>query len=183
MPRARPRYALLLRGVNVGGHKRVPMADLRQLLEGLGYARVRTLLNSGNAVFDTARAMPATRLAAVIDSAIEARFGFTARAFVLTASDVDLVVAENTLPTPDNPSRSMVAFLAAAADREKLLPLTRQSWNVEAIVVGSRAVYVSCPAGILESPLFDAVGRALGAAVTTRNWATTLKLQALCRQA
>ena len=97
MPRARPRYALLLRGVNVGGHKRVPMADLRQLLEGLGYDRVRTLLNSGNAVFDTARAMPATRLAAVIDSAIEARFGFTARAFVLTASDVDLVVAENTL--------------------------------------------------------------------------------------
>jgi uncharacterized protein (DUF1697 family) len=74
----------------------------------------------------------------------------------------------------------MVAFYATDADRAKVAPLARQSWGREAVAVGSKAAYVWCPESILESPAFDAVGRALKAGVTTRNWATTLKLQAAC---
>ena len=55
-----PRFVALLRGVNVGGNKRVPMAELRVALEALGYTNVRTLLNSGNAVFDSTIRLSAT---------------------------------------------------------------------------------------------------------------------------
>jgi uncharacterized protein (DUF1697 family) len=180
---SRFRYVLLLRGVNVGGHKKVPMADLKVMLAGLGFANVRTLLNSGNAVFDAPRPSPPERLASTIESAIERTFGFSSRSFVLTSEELDTVVTENTLAGGcDNPSRLMVAYYGSAADRGRVEPLTRQSWSPEALEVGSKAVYVWCPAGVLESELFDAVARSLKSGVTTRNWATTSKLQALCRE-
>lgn len=177
------RHVLLLRGVNVGGHKKVPMADLKVMLADLGYANVRTLLNSGNAVFDAPRASSPQTLASTIEAAIERKFGFASRSFVLTAAELDTVVSENFLATAcDNPSRLMVAYFGSPEDRGTVSELERQSWSPEAMVVGSKAVYAWCPAGVLESPLFDAVWRCLKGGVTTRNWATTSKLQALCRE-
>jgi len=177
------RHVLLLRGVNVGGHKRVPMSDLRRLLERLGYTKVRTLLNSGNAVFDVPRPSNPAQLASAIEAAIEATFGFASRSFVLTAAALDVVVVENALAgRADNPSRLLVAFLASSADRKGLAPLEAREWGTDAIAVGSRAAYLWCPAGMLESPLPEAVGRAVRAEVTTRNWATVLRLQAACRE-
>lgn len=182
-PYAGRRHVLLLRGVNVGGHKKVPMAELRRMLDAIGHTNVRTLLNSGNAVFDVARATPVAKLTSTIASAIETTFGFSARPFVLTASDLDEAVTENTLASAcDNPSRLMVAYFGAAADRDTVAPLARQRWGDEALAVGSHAAYVWCPHSILESPAFEAVGRALGTSCTTRNWATTLKIQAICRE-
>ena len=176
------RVVLLLRGVNVGGHKKVAMADLRAMLERLGHTNVRTLLNSGNAVFDVAQVPVPATLRASVEAAIEQTFGFGARSFVLTASDLDAVVAENTLAASShNPSRLMVAYFASPEDREKVVPLARQTWGEEGLAVGSRAAYVWCARSVLESELFDAVARALNTGMTTRNWATTLKLQALCR--
>jgi uncharacterized protein (DUF1697 family) len=175
------RHVLLLRGVNVGGHKRVPMADLRRMLEQLGHANVRTLLNSGNAVFDVARASRVTQLTLTIETAIEKMFGFTSRSFVLPAALLDVVVRENPLmDRVDNPSRLLVAFLASAADRERLAPIEAQEWGTDAFATGSHAAYLWCRGGILESALPEAVGRVLRGDVTTRNWATVLKLQALC---
>jgi uncharacterized protein (DUF1697 family) len=180
---AASRHVLLLRGVNVGGNKRVPMADLRTMLAGLGYRNTRTLLNSGNAVFDVPRATPAETLAVTIEQAIEETFGFTSRSFVLTAADLDVVVAGNTLvPAADNPSRLMVAYFASPADRDRVAPLARQPWEPEGLVVGPKAAYVWCPRSVLDSEVFEAVSRVLRADMTTRNWATTLKLQALCRE-
>lgn len=158
------------------------MADLRAVLEGLGYTNVRTLLNSGNAVFDVAHATVPTKLTTAIEAAIEQAFGFGARSFVLTTSDLEDVVTENTLATSsDNPSRLMVAYFASPADREKVLPLARQKWGEEGLEIGSRAAYVWCPRSVLDSEVFNAVARALNTGMTTRNWATTLKLHALCR--
>jgi uncharacterized protein (DUF1697 family) len=177
------RHVLLLRGVNVGGNKRVPMGDLKSMLTGLGYRNARTLLNSGNAVFDVPRPASATGLAVTIEKAIEKTFGFTSRSFVLSAADLDAVVSENSLAAvTDNPSRLMVAYFASPADKEKVVPLARQAWDPEGLVVGSKAAYVWCPRSVIDSEVFEAVGRALRTNVTTRNWATTLKLQALCRE-
>ncbi len=177
------RKVLLLRGVNVGGHKRVPMADLRRMLERIGHTNVRTLLNSGNAVFDARPSSSPAQLASAIETAIEATFGFTSRSFVLTAASLDVVVRENPLvDRVDNASRLLVSFLASPADRKQLAPLAAREWGTDAFAVGSRAAYLWCPAGMLESPLPEAVGRAVGNEVTTRNWATVLKLQAACRE-
>jgi uncharacterized protein (DUF1697 family) len=175
------RHVLLLRGVNVGGHKRVPMSDLRQLLGRMGHTKVRTLLNSGNAVFDAPESSSPAQLASTIEAAIETTFGFTSRSFVLTSAALDVIVRENELAgRVDNPSRLLVAFLASPANRKDLAPLAAREWGADALAVGSRAAYLWCPAGMLESPLPDAVGRAVRGEVTTRNWATVLKLQAAC---
>jgi uncharacterized protein (DUF1697 family) len=171
------RQVALLRGINVGRAKRVAMADLRALVEDLGYRDVRTLLNSGNVIFDgPVRSTTAGR----IEKAIESRLGVSARVTVLTALELATAVAENPLgKVANDPSRFLVAFLARPADRKHLVSLARQDWKPEALAVGKHVVYLWCADGILKSPAAEAVNRVLGDRVTARNWATTIKLHAL----
>ena len=155
------------------------MADLRALMEKLGYRDVRTLLNSGNVVFDAGREA-ATKVAARIEGGMAAKLKVSARVTVLTDADFATVIEENPLGgVADDPSRLLVAFLTDPADGKQLRPLARQVWKPEALGLGSRAAYLWCPAGMIESPLAEAVGRVLGEATTTRNWATVTKVRAL----
>jgi len=173
------RQVALIRGINVGRAKRVAMADLRALMEGLGYRDCRTLLNSGNIVFTAGSGDPG-RMAARIERAMAATIGVSARVIVLSGADLSTVVRENPLSkVASDPTRLFVAFLGQSADRARLTPLTQQSWKPEALALGTHAAYLWCPAGILQSRLTVAVGRVLGEATTTRNWATVTKLQAL----
>ena len=173
------RYVALFRGINVGRAKRVAMAELRALFEALGYRDVRTLLNSGNVVFTAPRATPSAA-AARIEKALATRLGVAARVTVLTAAELAAAVAENPLlEVADNPSRLLIAVLANPVDGRRLEPLVRQDWAPEALAIGARVAYLWCPEGILASRLAEAVGRALGDAVTSRNWATMNKLHAL----
>lgn len=168
----------LLRGINVGKAKRVAMADLRAIIADLGGENPKTLLNSGNAVFGM-RGKPAL-MAARIQKELASRTGITARAIVLSASDLSTIVKENTLAgRATNPSRLLVAFPSSPSLLRRLAPLAGESWGNEAIAIGSRAAYVWSPDGVLASRLLDGMGRALMEDVTTRNWATVLKLQAL----
>jgi uncharacterized protein (DUF1697 family) len=73
----------------------------------------------------------------------------------------------------------LVAVLSEPTDRTRLEPLLEQDWAPDALALGRRVAYVWCSGGILESRLAQAVGRALGSAATSRNWATILKLHAL----
>lgn len=172
-------HVALIRGINVGKAKRVAMADLRALMVKLGYGNPRTLLNSGNLVFDAGREAP-SRVAARVEEGMATKLKLPARVTVLTAADFATVVEENPLGrVADNPTRLLVAFLTNPADAKRLQPLTRQAWKPEALGLGSRAAYIWCPAGMIESPLTEAVGRVLGEATTTRNWATVTKIRAL----
>jgi len=174
-----PTLIALLRGINVGKAKRVAMADLRKLIEKLGYTDVRSLLNSGNVVFSSTSADTA-KAAARIEKALVEKTGISARVLVVSAQDLAAVMKENPfLKIADNHSRLLVAFLADPADRSKLKPLLKENWGKEVLALGSCAAYVWVPEGILQSKLFPAIGRALDNAVTTRNWATVLKLRAM----
>src|ERR1017187_3504571 len=104
-----PRCIALLRGINVGRAKRVAMADLRQLFEELGHANVVTLLNSGNVVFDARRADLASMVTR-IESRLQRRAGFAAKVVVLTAAELDAIIAHNALlGIAIDPSRHLVA--------------------------------------------------------------------------
>lgn len=169
----------LLRGINVGKAKRVPMADLRDLLEGLGYTGVATLLNSGNVVFAGRRETPA-QAEARIEKAIEDRFGFPSRTTVITSEELDIIVTENSLrDAATDPTRLLIAVLKTSADRARIEHLAGQNWTPGQLALGARVAYLWCPGGLMDSPLATAVGRALGDAATMRNWSTMLKLQAL----
>ena len=174
-----PRFVALLRGVNVGGAKRVPMAEFRALLSGLGYTAVSTLLNSGNAVFSAARGAPAGH-ATKIDAAISARLKLEVPVIVRSARELSLVVAENPIRAEESDhSRFLVTFIQdtkALNDWASIGPLVRAP---EQFAVGKTAAYLLCANGILESKAWALLLRKAGGSTTTRNWATVLKLVAL----
>lgn len=177
------RRVALWRGINVGRAKRVAMADLRTLVEDLGYREVATLLNSGNLVFTVPRGVPA-KAAERIEKAVAGRLGVSSRVTVLTAAELEAIVRKNPFgAVADDPSRLLVFVLANPADRAKLRPLARQDWTPEGLALGARVAYIWCPDGMLQSRAVEAVGRLLGDAVTSRNWATMTKLRDLADQA
>lgn len=172
------RNVLLLRGINVGKAKRVAMADLRALVASLGCTDVRTLLNSGNVVCTTAKP---DGLAARVEKAMTAKLGVTARVTALSADELASIVRGNPLAdVATDPSRLLVAVLADAKDRPRLVALAKQGdWTPERIEVGKRAAYLWLPDGVIASRLAKALDKSLGDVVTSRNWTTMTKLAAM----
>jgi len=168
----------LLRGINVGRAKRVAMADLRKLLGDLGFAHVRTVLNSGNVVYDGGKVAPA-EAAARIEEALVLKLGVAARVTVLSASQFAELVEQNTLAPAADAARLLTLVLNNPADVQRLAPLLQQSWQPEALALGRWAAYAWCPDGVLASKVVAALGVLLGDGVTSRNWATMQKLHAL----
>ncbi|MFL6625529.1 MAG: DUF1697 domain-containing protein [Burkholderiaceae bacterium] len=173
------RHIALLRGINVGKAKRVPMADLRALMEGLGHANVRTLLNSGNAVFDARGGTPAA-LARTLRAAILDKLGVDCEVIVKTAGELDAAIAEHPLRRHANDdARLLVMFVQAPSTLAELKALESTDWSPEAFAVGAQAAWLWCADGIIESRVAKAVGKVLKDRGTARNWATVGKLQAL----
>ena len=177
------RYAALFRGINVGKAKRIAMADLRVLLEDLGYSQVRTLLNSGNAVF-TARTTPTEKLASRIRAEVARKLGVDAMVIVKSASDVARIVAGNALARmATDHSRLLVVITRDGSAIAALKKLAGQPWGDERIHVGKHAAYLWCANGILESKAAEALFSQLEDVGTTRNWATFSKIHALMAEA
>jgi uncharacterized protein (DUF1697 family) len=169
----------LLRAINVG-RRRVPMADLRATVQAQGNLRVRTLLNTGNVVFDTA--LPScSRVAAQLKPALEERFGFSIPLAVMTVAGLLRVVREHPWAGEAGhyASRQLVAFPSRPSTLDAAKPLLAEDWGEENLVVGRHAAWLWCPEGIARSPLALAFARATGDGFTARNWSTVLKLQAL----
>jgi uncharacterized protein (DUF1697 family) len=174
-----PRYVALFRGINVGKAKRLAMADLRVLLEKLGYTGVRTLLNSGNAVF-TGAAGAANKHAQRIRAAVGKQLGVDALVIVKSAQEVAAIVADNKLEKlASDPSRLLVAVTDEAGALARLEPLAAKGWGREKVYVGKHGALVWCANGILESEALTAVLKGLENIGTTRNWATLTKIHAL----
>jgi uncharacterized protein (DUF1697 family) len=170
------RLVVLLRGINVGGAKLVAMADLRALLEELGYEDVRTHLQSGNAVVTT-DASPAA-VQAAIERAIGDRLGLDVAAIVRTGDELARIVAADRLgDVADDPAKRMVIFLPAKASRPAVRALQEQDLGDERVEAAGREVYAWCPGGIGRSALMAALAKTdLGRTGTARNWRTVTRL-------
>ena len=171
-----PVFVTLLRGVNVGKANRVPMAEFRKLLEGLGYTNVVTLLNSGNAVFRASAGTP-KKHAAEIGAAILRKLKVEVPVIVKTATELAAIVAENPFSV-EGPERSRM-LVAFTQDRVALASVASIASLVsprEKFLAGRHAAYLFCTDGILESKAGAALLGKAGKRATTRNLATTLKL-------
>jgi uncharacterized protein (DUF1697 family) len=169
----------LFRGINVGKAKRIAMAELKAMFEDLGFSDVRTLLNSGNVVFDggrTSTVADAKRIA----SALTERTGVSANTLVLQAATLDAAIAGNPFTGRiDDPSRMLVGFYIDGVDHAPFEALRREFPN-EAFELGAHACYLWCADGILASRIGEALaGAKFRDRVTARNWSTVLKLQAM----
>lgn len=172
----------LFRGVNVGKAKRIAMADLREAFAAAGFANARTLLNSGNVVFEGGRGSCAGN-AAKIGKVVAERCGVNANVRVLGAKDLDAAIAGNPFAGRiDDSSRMLLGFFAEGADRKPFEAL-KAAHPHEAFALGAHACYLWCPDGILESRIGEAlVGPKFRESVTTRNLGTSLKLQAMAAE-
>jgi uncharacterized protein (DUF1697 family) len=178
-----PRYVALFRGINVGKAKRIAMADLRMLLAKLGYTDVRTLLNSGNAVF-TADAASSRELATTIRSAVHKKLGVDAHVIVKSGKEIAAIVKGNVLgEVATDASRLLVAMTDDAKALAAVKALATRQWGDERIHVGKDAAYLWCANGILESKAAVALLGGLKAVGTTRNWATLQKIRASMEEA
>lgn len=177
-----PTFVALLRGVNVGKAKRVPMADLRTLLSGMGYTGVATLLNSGNAVFRAPRGAPAKH-SADIAAAICTQLKVEVPVIVKSATELAAIIAENPIKVgaAEHP-HFLVAFVQDAKALLTLAAIESLVVPPERFAVGKSAAYLLCAAGILESKAGEALLGKTGKSATTRNWATVLKLHSVARE-
>ena len=175
-----PGYAALLRGINVGGHKKILMADLRAMLKDLGFTGVTTLLQSGNVVF-TCPETPTADLAAAIERAIADRFTMSVRCLVRTGPQLRATVDGNPFPHgPGQASRFFALFLSENPDPELLAMYDPRGLAPVDVALGDGVIYQWCPDGILAAPNVSGfVEKNLNVAVTARNWNTVVKLRAL----
>lgn len=173
-----PRYLALLRGVNVGKGKRVPMAEWRAAMTAAGCTEVATLLNSGNAVFDHA-SRSTQGLAEGMAALVQERFGVETTVVVKSARELHALVDDAPfVPTEAEHARCLVAFAMQAATIQALQDLQPLLQPGERLGITPHAAYLLCPRGLLDSRAGEALLGKLGRGATTRNWATVLKLRA-----
>ncbi len=193
-----PSHLALLRGINVGGRNKVPMADLRELVTALGHTGVSTYIQTGNVLFDAAVAGTGTaKLAAELEGAIEDRFGIWASVVVLTAGELAGVLAANPFADEPNPKLVHVVFMNTEPPNDLLERIAAA--ESAAAAKGSRdtaraighALFLHTPDGYGNSDLAQSVFKIIatparnkkhGLAGTARNWATATKLLSLCEE-
>jgi uncharacterized protein (DUF1697 family) len=185
-----PTHVALLRGINVGGHNRVAMADLRRVVASLGHTDVATYIQSGNVVLSTDETDTAA-LARAIERAIADALGVRPRVVVLSRDELARSVDDNPYPDEPNPKLVHAIFLSedpgpdlvervAAAQRQA----ARNGGRDTAELVG-RTLFLHTPDGYGRSELAALLtrgdsGNSAGATGTARNWATVTKLLAMC---
>ncbi|MFL1377976.1 MULTISPECIES: DUF1697 domain-containing protein [unclassified Nocardiopsis] len=172
-------YVVLLRGINVGKHNRIAMADLRGLLGDLGYRDVATHLQSGNAVA-TSGEEGAEAVAAAVTAGLRERFGLEIGAVVRTTEEFAAAVAANPLEVGDH-SRFLVLFCSGTLDTAALSDLDPGSYPRERLAVTATEAYTAHEEGLRFARLPDVVARHTDGFVTGRNWRTVLKLAEMTR--
>ena len=172
-------YAALLRGINVGGSKKLPMAELRTLLAGLGHHGVRTHLQSGQAVF-TADRGDEESLAAELTRAIGERFGFPVDVLVRDHAYLKAVAEACPFPAAElAPKQLHVTYFSAPVGPERFAEIDPEARLPEEFRLGDRCLYLYAPEGLGRSKLAEMLSRpriTKGVIATSRNWNTVLKL-------
>lgn len=176
-------YIALLRGINVGGHHKLPMRDLRQLLTSLGLHNVNTYIQSGNVVFQSERERTGTlALAEEISAAIGRSHGFTPQVFILDVATLQEAMAANPFPEGEAEPKTLHLFFLDGVplnpDLDALEAVRKES---ERFALVEQLFYLHAPEGIGRSKLVDRVGRGWGVTVTARNWRTVSKVLALAK--
>jgi uncharacterized protein (DUF1697 family) len=174
------RRIALLRGINLGGRRKVPMARLRELMDELGYEDVRTHLQSGNVVFDGPDASP-EKVARRLEEALENTFGFEVAVVVRSRDELAAVVRADPLgAAATDPAKYLVSFLADEVDPKRVADIDLEEFAPETFRLLGRELYLWLPNGVHASRLAKALSdERLGTTATARNWRTVEKLLAL----
>lgn len=182
-----PTYIALLRAVNVGSTGKLPMADFRKLLAELGYRKVETYIQSGNAVFDAPG--PAPKVAKAIATALEKQMGAPAGVLVRTHDELTRVIADNPFAAEAAADGAKVhaVFLSVSPARSVAAGLdrivTQYPQRRDRYDVAGDTLYLHLPEGAAETKFTaKSIDRILGGTGTARNWNTVLRLHAMSKR-
>jgi uncharacterized protein (DUF1697 family) len=172
-----PRYVALLRSVNVAGHGRIAMNELRGAFEALGYTGVTTYIQTGNVVFSTG-SKSETGIASAIEQRLAEGFGDSPAVILRTVPELLRIgTASPYAKAGAHPARHHVTFLATAPGKAALDALDLPASGRDELVVDGREVYVYTPDGYADTKYTGTfLERRLGVVSTTRNWRTVTKL-------
>jgi uncharacterized protein (DUF1697 family) len=178
------RLVALLRGINVGGRKKVPMARLREVLEAAGFEDVKTYVQSGNVVLSAPRRSPA-KIGREIEAAIEGEFGFDVAVVMRTRDELAALVEDDPLgDVATNPTYRVVVFLAEKLDRSRLADVEPDAFAPEAFELRDREIVMWAPEGQRDSRIVKTLTeKRTGVVGTARNWRTVEKLLAMANDA
>jgi uncharacterized protein (DUF1697 family) len=177
------RFIVLLRGINLGPHKRIAMPALREALCEAGFEGVRTYVQSGNVVLGSDA--PPEGLGGEVERVIAECFGLDVDVVVRTRDELAAVVALNPLgDVAVNPKRYQVTFLASRLPPEVAASLESLRVDPERLVIAGRELYTWHPDGVARSKLWARTAdRRLGVVATARNWTTVTTLLAMADEA
>ena len=178
-----PIYISMLRGINVGGHKRIKMDRLRESFEALGFEQVRTYIQSGNVVFNAGKLSPAA-LSTRIEERILADFGFSVSVISRAADEMANTIKNNPfLRQPGiDPEKLHVAFLSEAPAPSAVNKLEKLTLKPDRSRCLGREVYLYFPNGVSGSSLWKhPLDGVLSVVATMRNWKTVNTLDQMCR--
>jgi uncharacterized protein (DUF1697 family) len=178
-----PTYVVLLRGINLGSKRRLAMADLRELLEGLGYDDVRTHLQSGNAVL-RAPTRSGAAVEKAVSAAIDRELGLKVDVVVRTAAQMAAVVAADPFGSiATDPGRYLVTFLARKPPASWLDSVDPQAYAPEQAAVVGKEIYLWLPRGVQGSKLARMISdKKLGGTATSRSWNVVTRLAELAAE-
>jgi uncharacterized protein (DUF1697 family) len=179
------RYVALLRGINVGGNKLIKMEELRRVIEGAGFANVRTFIASGNVIFDSSETEPRA-LAKKIERKLAKAFGHRITVVILELAALASMARRNPFKKFDREKNVMLCAVFFAADPPKLkLPLKSIPENLEVFAVRDATAFVVCRRkknGWFGFPN-NFVEKQFGVAATTRQWKTVQRIVEFARAA
>ena len=171
------RYVALLRAVNVGGTAKLPMAALREILEHAGYKNVRTLLASGNTLFEAPKTASA-KLERHIEALLADKAGMRTDVSVRSAEEWAAVLDQNPFPeeAASAPSQLGLMVMKAGPDEPNLTAYLDAYAGPEKVIAGERCIYIYFPDGMGRTKLTISNKVGIG---TVRNWNTALKIAEL----
>jgi uncharacterized protein (DUF1697 family) len=172
-------YIALFRGINVGGKSSLPMKELVAILADLGAVRVKTYIQSGNAIFQIAEEN-AFQLSNLISKEVDQRRGFAPHVLVLTLAGIEKAMAENPFHAAESePSNLHLGFLASKPENVNLAKLESLRKASEKYHLTDRVFYLYAPEGVGKSRLATNSEKILGVPMTDRNWKTVQKIREL----
>jgi uncharacterized protein (DUF1697 family) len=170
-------YTSLLRGINVGGNKTVKMSLLKELYESLGFKNVKTLLNSGNAVFESKDSQ--AKLEKTIEASILKKFGFEVGVVVVNPEQLKKIIKANPFKKEEqkDPSHLLMMFLKDDPNEKAFNEFKKSYEGHEKFSLGDKVLYVYYGTGLAKSKLTNVLlEKKLGTIGTARNWNTANKL-------
>lgn len=177
-----PVHVAMLRGINVGGHKKIKMDQLRFSFEQLGFEHVQTYIQSGNVVFKSAKASPAA-LCKKIEAKIVDDFGHSVSVVVRTADEMQQVITGNPFLKQKgiDPEKLHVMFLSREPGADAVKQVASLTKGMEQVRCVGQELYLYLPNGVSESFVMKKpVDRLLGVVTTMRNWKTVNTIHQMC---